>query len=58
MRPRLGSEDAPKLEVEGFAAETVPYEGFNSGVEGWEEEYASKMAAASLFFPSLLLKDD
>lgn len=44
MRPRLGTENAPKLVVDGFAAENVPYDGFASGKEGWEDAYSEKMA--------------
>ncbi|GAA5988848.1 hypothetical protein JCM11641_005041 [Rhodosporidiobolus odoratus] len=43
MRPRLGTEHAPMLDVEGYAAENLPYSGLNGG-EGWEDRYSTAMA--------------
>ncbi|GAA5845778.1 hypothetical protein JCM11251_007735 [Rhodosporidiobolus azoricus] len=44
LRPRVKSENAPILDVEGYAVETVPYAGMKADEEGWEEQYSKSMA--------------
>ncbi|GAA5849890.1 hypothetical protein JCM8547_000946 [Rhodosporidiobolus lusitaniae] len=44
VRPRLGTSEAPTLDVDGYAAEVMPYPELNSGEEGWEDEYSKAMA--------------
>ncbi|GAA5916058.1 hypothetical protein JCM6882_008301 [Rhodosporidiobolus microsporus] len=44
LRPRLDSENAPILDVEGYAVEKVPYAGIRVDEEGWEDAYSHKMA--------------
>ncbi|BGP12876.1 hypothetical protein JCM10213v2_000793 [Rhodosporidiobolus nylandii] len=39
LRPRVDTDNAPLLDVEGFATQKVPCDGLN-GMEGWEDAYS------------------